>query len=901
MNFRRLLATSLVAMLILSLCDIGMAADITATVSEIETAENAADGVGEIRASAGFVDEISADVPQTSEYTLSFEYRSVSENSNDGDISVTIDDLTQYDGMGNQKLPRLWKIKETKKDSDGNDLRGEYTLSDEWTEYTVHNSNSSFSEAYRFQLTAGKHKVKLTVNDGDFIIRNLHFEKYVPLISYEDYLKENGDYPVYSGENLKFEAEKPLFVNSRNIITDNNINSPQTTPQNPGKTLLNVIGGNNWNTNGQRIDWVVNVPETAYYRVNFRYLQNLYSGFNAFRTLYVNGKIPFDEAKALTFSYSDKWQTFNAKQYVFLQKGKNTLSLECAFGDYADIYSEINNVISDLNAIYRNILMVVGSNPDAYRDYHLETEIPDISESMKKCAESLQSIDDKMLSASVGNSGQTVAVKDTVRQLNDMSENLRSVTKGGRISSFKSNISSIAAFSKKLCGTPLILDSIVLSGEEKVSLHNESLGARLKYSFKRFFASFVNDYNGSETEAGRKQIKVWINTGRDQLQIMKTLVENGFIYEYGVGVNMQLVTGSVIQAFLAGTGPDVCIGRTETDVVNFAMRGALVDLRQFDGFESVISNYSKDAFVPFTYRDGIYAIPDKQEMDMMFVRTDVLSELELKIPQTWTELKTEVIPVLLRNYFTVGLGLLNKSASVNSSNLFYTLLYQNGGSLYNSDKTKTDMDNNTALQAFEDAVMFYREYGIEREYDFLNRFRTGESPIMIASYINYNNIKAGAPEIDGLWEMYPIPGTEDENGNINRTQLMTSTGCVIFSNTKNKNECWNFINWFNSAEVQRLFGIDQEAVLGASGRYPTANINAINGLGWTKSQLEMLDTQRRASTSFVQIPGSYYTAKEINNAIVMSVTDTSVMPREKLLESVELIDIELERKRKEFS
>ena len=129
---------------------------------------------------------------------------------------------------------------------------------------------------------------------------------------------------------------------------------------------------------------------------------------------------------------------------------------------------------------------------------------------------------------------------------------------------------------------------------------------------------------------------------------------------------------------------------------------------------------------------------------------------------------------------------------------------------------------------------------------------------------------------------------------------MSSSAEVIFKNAKDKDACWEFLKWFTSDITQLEYGINIESVLGPSGRYATANLSAMKGLGWGYAQLSLLEEQRANSQSFVHIPGSYYTAKEINNAIVISATNTSIIPREKLLEALELIDNELTRKRHEF-
>ena len=48
--------------------------------------------------------------------------------------------------------------------------------------------------------------------------------------------------------------------------------------------------------------------------------------------------------------------------------------------------------------------------------------------------------------------------------------------------------------------------------------------------------------------------------------------------------------------------------------------------------------FAQDAMVPYTYNDGVYALPLTQTYLMMFYRTDIFEEMNLKVPQTWDEL-----------------------------------------------------------------------------------------------------------------------------------------------------------------------------------------------------------------------------------------------------------------------
>lgn len=841
--------------------------------------------------------EIKAEV--SAFYSLRFLYACLPEGKNDPSFSLCIDGEIPSSGAETLSLRRYWEISEIKKDVSGNDIRGEMTLFEDWVQGVLNDASGIEEKPYRFYLTAGKHTLTFKGTDGICKIKNLTAYSYAEPVSYEEFLSANSDTEIFDGDLLSFEAENASLVSSRSVIANSDMTSVLTTPNSTSASLLNILGGSNWKKCGDSVIWEVDVPKKAFYRISFRFKQDSYQGFTSFRELAVNGEVQYRDAQAIPFSYGDDWQTYSSDKYILLEKGKNTISLKCVLGESAELLKKTNSVISSLNSLYSSLLMVIGSNPDSYRDYHLEREIPNLTETVTRLADEIDGLCKDITSLFGENKGQISALSDSSRQLRDIAANLRSVTKGSRLQRLKSNISSVASFAAKLQGCPLAIDRFTLGGEEKPDLHSVSFLKKAGYSLKRFIASFTSEYNAASGNGNRK-ISVWIATGRDQLQVMRGMVESDFSPRSGIQVNVRLVTGSVIQATLAGKGPDVALARSETDIMNFAVRNAICDLKSFEGFDTLSERFSKTAMQPYTYRGAVYALPMTQSFNMMFVRTDILENLGVAIPDTWEDLITVTIPTLQRSNLSVGLGLLNKSANINASNQFYTLLYQTGGALYNDSLTACAMDTAGALEAFDKAVSLYREYGIPQEYDFLNRFRTGENPIIIDAYTNYNNIKAGAPELEGLWEMLPIPGTSDENGNINRTQLMASTGCVIFKNAKDKNACFEFLDWFTGDKAQTEYGIEIESVLGASGRYDTANINAMGGLGWSSSQLSLLEKQRAESVSFVQLPGSYYTAKEINNALVVSVTNTDTIPREKLLEAVELINAELARKRAEF-
>jgi ABC-type glycerol-3-phosphate transport system substrate-binding protein len=209
------------------------------------------------------------------------------------------------------------------------------------------------------------------------------------------------------------------------------------------------------------------------------------------------------------------------------------------------------------------------------------------------------------------------------------------------------------------------------------------------------------------------------------------------------------------------------------------------------------------------------------------------------------------------------------------------------------------LDSPKSVAAFMDAISMYTEYGLPISYDFFNRFKSGEMPLAIENYTQFNMLTAAAPEINGLWDMAPIPGILLEDGTIDRSVAGSGTACIMLKKTKNKKEGWEFIRWWTSNETQARFGIQLEALMGPAARYPTANLTAFAQLPWSKEQRNLLTTQWADVFEIPQVPGSYYTVRSVTNATRESIF-VNRDPREAILEHVARINEEIRRKRREF-
>jgi ABC-type glycerol-3-phosphate transport system substrate-binding protein len=281
----------------------------------------------------------------------------------------------------------------------------------------------------------------------------------------------------------------------------------------------------------------------------------------------------------------------------------------------------------------------------------------------------------------------------------------------------------------------------------------------------------------------------------------------------------------------------------------------------------------------------------------MFVRTDIFESMGLEVPQTWDDMY-DVAQVLQR--YNMNLG---------SAASFQNLLYQNGGSYFNEDMTEVRFDDEVAVQALIQHAEFYTKYGFPVSFDFANRFRTGEMPIAIADYTAYTNLKYTAPEISGLWEMYPIPGTLKPDGSIDRTQMDNSgVGAIMLRDKERPNLNyqeeysveWTFIKWWSDSKTQTRYANDLEAALGISARRATANLKTLDNLGWTTKERAIL-LETFDWLEFIRIvPGNYYVNRGLTNSI-RGVIDHGENAREILSEWTIKINAEILRKRNEFN
>ena len=838
-------------------------------------------------------------------YNLEIDY--VSKEKQDIEISLVIDGNNPFEESKSLILSTYWRDNGAVRiDGNGNEFAPEQAISEDSVNVLLQDHTGEYWEPYLFYIPGGSHKISLVIEKGTVLINKISLvppenaDKYS--IKKEDVLKSDK-----TDEIVTIEAEKAYLKSSASLIPMADDSSKDINPSSAGKAVINYIGGSNWSDNNDTLEWKFNIKRTGYYKLGFVYRQNKNLGGVSYRYLKIDGETPFKEAKRIKFKYGANWQYMGFADegddyWIYFKKGEHTLSLSVTAGELTDIYRRLNEVTADLGDLYIDITMVVGETVDISRSYELFNQIPDFNERLKNAAERLKGISSDLETLQEKTGGSNVStIGNAIEVINKMYENPYSAHKYK--SAYYSAYTNLSALLGTITDMPLDIDRIFFIGNgAEFKKPTASLFEKISFGFMRFIYSFASGY---EPEKEEDALTIWVNWGRDQTQVLDSLIQSDFVKNYNIPVNVKLVNATLIQAILSGNGPDIMLQMSRTEPVNLAMRGAVLDLTQFDDYKQVMSRFTNDAYVPYSYNGGVYALPDTMSFYLMFARTDILKSLGLEMPETWQEF-IYALTILQHNNLQVSLPYTQivDSSTVNVGvgglTLYPTMLLQNGLGLYNSELTQSTLTNELQIGVFTKWSELYTKYKVPVTMDFYNRFRIGSAPLGIAPYTLYTQLKAAAPEIDGRWTVALIPGTVDENGGVNHSSAGSGAGCAITKLSDNPDNAWKFLKWWTDCDTQIKYSESLESLLGPLGRVATANVEALKSMIWDDGILEIFNKHIDTVIQIPELPGGYYTARGIDQAF-WNVVEQNKNPTDMMLEWGKVVNGEIKRKKLEFA
>ena len=513
-------------------------------------------------------------------------------------------------------------------DIDKNEIRPGMERVPEWRVYDCKDVDGFYTESFEFLFNQGENTISLEAKNQAMVIKSVTLYPREDRQSYKDALAGYQDKGYQSGSgSLKFEAEYIFASSSQTVYPLEDASSALTSPANTTYTVLNTIGGEKWQTSGQWIRYQFTVDKDGLYNIVARYRQNINDGMFSSRALhlysgdgiaegedgYYNG-IPYAEATSLRFDYSTDWKvgplsyaekTTNDKgeakwtnvpmQFYFKEGVTYTMELEVSLGDMGSLVNQVSQSLSNINTYYLNILKLTGADPDEYRDYGFYRIMPDTMKGLLDEAKRLENIGNELKQIAGSTSSNVATLEKVVWLLREMGGNEDNVAR--YLDQLKSYIGTLGTWISTAKTQPLDLDFFMIqSAESELPRANANFFEALWHEICRFFQSFFRNFNRmgatvSDSQGG-KSVEVWLAYGRDQTQVIRNLINNQFTPETGNLVDLKLVNGgALLPSILAGSGPDVYIGISEDNIINYAIRGALLNIENYEGFYDMTSQY----------------------------------------------------------------------------------------------------------------------------------------------------------------------------------------------------------------------------------------------------------------------------------------------------------------------
>lgn len=850
-------------------------------------------------------------VPADGAYNLALCFRPLSENTHAVYYKVEVDGILPFDKAENLRANCIYENDgEITKLSTGDEIAPDVKHIDGVMKSVAFDTTGVESMPFEISLASGVHKISITAQDSEFYIYGIELTVPERYISYSDYLEKYKDKKYYDGGQLILEGEKADYKNDYSVSIRSDTETALITPNNPNLSVINYIGGTTWKDAGQTVVWKIDVPKDGLYKIGASYKQSTIIDSYVYRSLKIDDKTPFKEASCLKFGYSTGWQfetlgTAQGDYLFYLSKGKHTLSLCVTLGDVAQVFDRLNKIASLLGKTYLDIVMITGEAPDSNRDYELHKQVPDFEKNLKSYKKQIDALSYDVNNVYKVNRELDGALKNMSRVLGNMLSSM--YNSHNYVNSYYSYYQTICSWLYDIKNMSMSLDKLIISAPKKeIDTKRASVFRQIEFFVRRFLASMITDYNVVSLEdENAVELKLWVNWGRDQVKVLNSLVRQSFSKETGISVRIEQVNASLVQGVVSDNSPDLYLHLSRTEPVNLAMRGVIYDLSKFDDFEKVLTRFQKGAHEPYIYRDGVYALPDTQGFNLLFYRKDIFEQLKIKVPTTWDEFLTATAVVQRKNMNSyLPYTKISNASTVNTGvgglNIFPTMLMQNGGKVYNGKFNATCLADPISVDTFTFWTDFYDKYSLDADTNFYQRFRVGTIPFGVAPYGTYLTLSVSAPEIAGKWAVAEIPGFCKEDGSISNICAGSGSGCVIMNSSDHKQEAWEFLKWWTSADTQYEYSADVESILGESGRVSTSTVEALERLDWDKESLAVIKSQWEKVREIREVPGSYYVSRSIDQAF-WAVYNRKSTPKAAITNWSRVSDNEIQRKIDEYS
>ncbi|MCQ2458222.1 MAG: extracellular solute-binding protein [Clostridia bacterium] len=849
---------------------------------------------------------VTADVPEDGLYSLRFDYRSTDASVLPLKIGFTVDGTYPFYECRNLNFETTWmQNPEPAYDRYGDEMVTVPEKADRWETKYLADATYRRTEPLLLELKAGTHEFGVTVKEGSFLPGGL-------TLAAPESVPEHTACPAAEGDALIILQGEDFTCSNDSSVHAVMEYDTAVDPYLVGDTVLNTIDSDSFDTAGQSVTWTFTAEKEGDYAIALNYRQSDKTDFPVFTDVMVDGRVPDSAFEAYPMRYGAGYQTRTLEDdagvplSVHLTAGEHTLTLRITVAPIREVMETLDEVMYGINDLSLEITKVAGTNADKYRDLSLSRYIPGIGDELNGYAERLLETERHYARYTNTGSGNVAVMSGMViaaKQLQSLAENVDEIPY--RVAELSSGSNSanryLANTIDNMLGNALAIDRVYVyqTGAKLPEAPGALQGAGMDIG--RFAGSFT-DRSWSVSGTDPAHLQVWVNRSNQYVQIMQKMIDEYFTPETGIEVDLSVMPDQykLVLANSAGNAPDVATGINYTIPYELAIRGALKDMTEFEDFRETADHYGTGFFLTGTVGNGIYSMPETLNFWVLFYRTDIMEKLGLKVPETMRDV-TDMLPELQMrglNFYYAPAGML----SMRNFHGTTPILRQNGGDLYYETAAQgTALGSRESVKGFTALTDLFTIYNIPKSVDnFYQHFRNGDLPIGVADFYTYNLIKNAAPELDGSWSIALIPGTEQEDGSIDRTSCGCAESTVIFKKDEEREKmAWEFIRWWSSTDVQAEFGQTMQVIYGDEYIWPTANLEALKRLPWDTADKNVVLEFARSVVDVARVPGTYLLEREMSNAF-NDIVVNGANEQTRIDKAVKTINREIRRKLEEF-
>jgi ABC-type glycerol-3-phosphate transport system substrate-binding protein len=808
-------------------------------------------------------------IPADGHYMLVFTYRAVTDTVQPMEILVTVGNISYLVSLEQSYTFDRFPFVQ---DERGDERRPRLIKHMGWMSQPAYRADGGQSTPVSFPMTAGTNTITIESVSGAVSLRDVSVTAMARIPDYAAYRAQafGNDGPDSFMHITK--AQDVSGISTRTIQL-HSLAEAGLHPETFGQTTFNTIGGVSWQHAGQWIEWTVNVPESGFYHIAFKFQQNLNPAFQSFRRVEINGTTPFEELLNVPFPFTAAWNNLilggNEPFMIYLDAGDNTIRLTGTNEPYIQVTDALLAISEEIRVLDLYVRGVTGVQNDRQVDVHrifqLERYIPDLSEQLAGLTGDIET----QMAILSGITGTPPArfdlLRQVVRNLNRFSENLDLLTNS--YDALLRAQTSISEFAVSLMEQPLLLDTVmVASPGTPFPRANANVLQTASFMTRQLVSSFTDD-RGTVAARDPEVLQVWVQRGRDYINLMQQHANEFFTPQSGVQVAFNFMPGPdlLILANAAGTQPSVVSGIGRDVPFNFALRNAIVPMSQLDGFDGLMGNVPLGSMVPYHFAGDMYALPEELIFNVLFYRRDIFEEFNLAPPATWDDAK-RIIPTLQQNNMNFWIAWGD----------WLTFYYQFGIPAYTPCALDVALDSEAGFQVFRYWSELYTRFNFpHRIGNFYQSFRRGHIPVGVSSLQDYFFMRLAAPELAGLWGIAPVPGIVNEDDINVRWQSGDQRGVVLFRTDEEREaKGWEFIQWWLNTDTQINFALDLEFSLGQEFRWFSANPQVVAAIPWDENDRRTIMTQLEWFKGIPFAPGgSYLLEREMRNALSDVVID----------------------------